>query len=386
MDVPTVRRSGTLSTDTGLTEIDFSRELTMDYESEAVLLTLLGQIQSKKTKTHKFMFAVDRQAPRLDLVNGAVVAGAVGAEVSVIVDHGTYFNDGDVIEVPDTYNDATHTNQLYVRSVSSNTLTCVAFDPATYGVCTIDDDVEIRRLTTATVEGGEGTTAKSILPNIYTQYVHKFEDYYRLTDIKEEDQQYTGPERTRLRENFRKKHVIDQEVAAFISKPVEDLSTATTPRRQMGGLESIITSNILNYGATLGDDELYDFMTLIHNPAYSAGSRRLVLASGDLLGSIQKLAKSGLRITPKDTTWGPSINVVHFAGKVWEFAEAPILSQYRPGWGVVIHPRFIRKRTFIPTKLRLNVQSNKATYIEDGWVSYWGLEVRMEESMGWIRP
>lgn len=391
---PTVYTGRPIATNTGTTiNVDFSRELTLDHESEAPLLTLLNKLRDEPVETYIYKFAVGRFAPRKSLANGAVVAGAVGASATLIVDNGEYFLVGDVIEVPSDHNDATHTNQLIVIDITGNTLTVKAYDPATYGVCTIDDNDEVRVISSAMKEGSSGRPSRQTVPTVYTNYVFSQEDYYDVTRLHAKDRQYTDPERVRLREEARKKHAVDGEYAAFFQKGVVDLTSGgtgggstTNPRYQMFGLESQITSNSLTYGAALTDAELYGLMTDIHSPMYSGGNKRLGLASGDLLEQINLMANAAIRITTKDTTWGPNITEVQFAGKVWQWIEAPALSDARAGWGFVVHPGFLKKRTMIPTMFEMNVQNPIDKFYKDGFYSVWSFETRLEEIMGFIKP
>jgi hypothetical protein len=368
--------------------IDFSSDLTLQHESEVPLITLLSKLKTAKTQTNEFKFAVGRFAPRTSTVSSTVTAGGVGATkvVNVAAGTGVYFVPGDVVEVLDDNNDATHTNQLYVVSISGDALTCRAYDPAIYGVAAIDAGVVIRRISSAMVEGSSGRASSQTVPTVYNQYCQSFEDYFDVTMIQAENRNYTGPERTRLREEARKKHAVDHEYAAFFSRKVKDTTTTGKPRYQMDGLIAQIVSNQLSYGASLADTELYDFMTDVHNPRYSGGNKRMVLTSGDLLGSVNKMANNAIRITTKDTTWGPNITEVQFAGKIWQFVEAPALSEARPGWGIVAHPSYMRRRDLIPTRYEMNVQNPIDKFYRDGFYSVWAIEVRLEEVFGIIKP
>lgn len=388
-DTPVVYSNRPIDTSIGTTgAIDFSSELTLDHESEVPLLTLSSKIPSQKTDYHEFKFAVDRFAPRTATTADDVVAGGVGASKTVTVAAGTgvYFTPGDTVEAEGALVDATHTEQLYVESIAGDVLTCYPYDPANLGIADIPNGSIIRRIAPAMKEGSSGTNSSQTVPTVYNQYVQSFEHYYDITRLQEADRQYTGPERSRLREQARKKHALDQEYALFLSKKVKDTRDATKPRYQMDGLIAQIKSNHLVYGATLESDDLFSFMVNVHNPAYSGGNRRMVLASMDLLASISKLAMSSIRITPKESSWGVNITEVAFAGVVWEFVLAPTLSEARPGWGVVIHPRYIKKRTFINTVYEMNVQNRIDKFSKDGFYTVMAIECRLEEIMGVIRP
>lgn len=375
-----------VSTDGTTINIDFSKDLVMDYESEAVLLTLMTKMKDEKVLTNEFKFPVGRRAPRSSTATAAVVATAATVTATLSVAAGELFVANDTIEVPeDGVNLGVTTNQLYVVSVSGDDLTVRGYDQS-LGVCAIAEGAIVNRISPAMKEASSGTESQQTEPTAYTQYCQSFEHYFELSRIQDANRQYTLPERARLREEARQKHVIDKEHAYFFQRKTKDTTTTGKPRFQMDGLIPQIQSNVLNYGAALSDTELYDFMTLVHNPAYSAGTKRLVFASGDLLGSINKLATNAIRITTSEKTWGPNITVVQFAGKTWEFVESPVLSAMRPGWGVVTHPRYMKKRTLIPTRYEMNVQNPIDKFMKDGFYSVDAIQVTMEEVFGLIRP
>jgi hypothetical protein len=385
--VPTVYYNRPVDSTAGTTiNVDFSKDLTLQHESEVPLLTLLSKLKTQKTETNEFKFAIGRFAPRTSTTTAGTVAAAVGATATVSVTAGSYFTPGDTIEAPSDYDDATHTSQLYVVSVSSNDLTCRAYDPATYGVCTIDSGAVIRRIAPGMIEGSSGTNSSQTVPTVYTQYCQSYEHYFDVTFIQDANRNYTGPERTRLREETRKKHAVDIEYSLFLQKKVKDTTTTGKPRYQQDGLIAQITSNVTNYGASLSDTELYDFMTDVHSPMYSGGNKRMVLASSDLLSDVNKMATNAIRITTRDTTWGPNITEVQFAGKVWQFVESPTLSEARPGWGVVIHPSYMKLRTLIPMWYEMNVQNPKDKFYQDGFYTVQAIEVRLEEVFGILKP
>lgn len=384
-DKPVVFYARPLDSTAGTTiNVDFSKDLILDYEQEAPLTTLLNKLKDETTETNEFKFAIGRMAPRSATITVAGGPGAVAGTVAITVDHGEYFVEGDVVEIPTDFNDATHTEQLYIQSVAGNVLTCRAYDPANFGVAQFALNALIRRISSGMIEGSDGRSSSQTVPTVYNQYCQSFEDYFDVTRIQAQNRQYVLAERARLREEARKKHVIDHEMAYWISKKVKDMTTAGKPRYQMGSVITQLVSNVLHYGATLTDAKLYDFMILVHNPMYTAGLKRLAFCSGDILSMIQKMALGGIRITPKETSWGVMITEVAFAGKIWEFVEAPMLTQNRPGQAVVTHPRYLKKRTLISTVYEMNVQNPIAKYYRDGFYSVDAVEQKLEEVFGLI--
>ena len=393
-DKPVVKRAA-ITAQTGTTiNIDFSAELTMDHESETPLLALVSKLKSAKVSTYNYKFAVDRFIPRTatNTTNVAATAAAAAQTITLSVTEAGYFNIYDVIELVGTAEDATHTAQCFITAatVGGTTLTAAPFDPA-LGVVAITSSTTVRRLFSSMVEGSSGRTSHQTVPTVYSQYIQIFEDYFDVTNVQAENRQYTIPERARLREDTRKKHALDQEYAFFFSKAISasssyiDTTNVTGYNRyQMSGIKDQISTNTMSYGDKLDQDELFNFITQIHNPAYTGGNKRLVFSSGTFLGAMNKLAAPSLRISTRESTWGVDISDVQFAGKVWSFVEAPILSEARDGHAAVLHPMFLRKRVFLPTTYKMNVQNPIDNFFRDGFVTSCAIEQRLEEVAGWI--
>lgn len=397
-DKPVVYTGRPVDSTAGTTiDIDFSSDLTLDHESEVPLLTLLSKLKDEAVLTHQFKFAVGRFAPRYDTATSQVSAGSVGASVTVPVTHPEYYLVGDIIEWPDTNNDATHINQGVITAISGSNLTvypaygvvATPTDPTTAGASQINSGVIVRVVASAMVEGSSGRPSRQTVPTVYFNYVQSFEDYFDVTRIQDKNRQYTHPERVRLREEVRKKHALDQEYALHLSHKAVDstlLGSTGKPSYRMDGMLNQLKTNSLSYGGSLDNDELFGFMTNVHNPMYTGGNKRMVLASGDLMRQVNSLATPALRISTKETTWGPDITEVQFAGKVWQFIEAPALSDARAGWGEVLHPLYMKKRTFQSTIYEMNVQNPIDKFIKDGFYSVISMEQRLEEIGGIIKP
>lgn len=386
-ELPVKYRDTPISSVYGTTiNIDFSADLTLDHESEVPLLTLLGKLKTAKTATHQFKFAVGRFAPRTSTTTAEVAATAVGTSATVPVADGTVFNVSDVVEVPDVNDDATHTSQLLITGITTNDLTCRPYKPATYGVSAIASGATVRKIFSAMIEGSSGRWSHQTVPTVYDQYIQIFEDYFDVTNVQAENRQYTQPERARLREEARKKHALDQEYALYLAKKVQDTSTTGKPRYQMDGLDAQTISWVLTYGDNLLETNLFDFIRKVHNPAYTGGNKRLVVSSLELISRVNKLITERMRATPRDTTWGPGVTDIQFGDKVWSFVEAPALSAARTGYGYVVHPMFLRKRVFMPTTYRMNVQNPIDNFFKDGFITAMALEQRLEEVAGKIKP
>ena len=406
-DIPVAYQNRPVDSSVGTTiNVDFSKDLTLDHESEVPLLALLSKLRQEATLTSYFKFAVDRFIPRTVQLNAAF-AGGSGAQTVTLVASGTtapasYFTNYDLCEMEQGIESATVTSVVYVVSVTNTTqLSVRAYDP-NKTISAIPSGANFRKIGSTVPENasyGSGAYYRppvNTVPTVYTQYIQTFEDYYSVSRIQNTNRQYTDPERSRLREMARKKHAVDQEYSMFLAKKITTTTNiingmdasvdSTKPRATMSGLIEQLQTNVLSYGGALEPLELYNFMTAVHAPQYTGGNKRIVLASADLLASVNNLASSALRVSIKDTTWGPNITTMQFAGRVWDFVEAPILSEARFGWGVVIHPMFLKRRNLIPTTFEMNVQNPIDKFYLDGFYTATAIEARMEEIFGLIKP
>lgn len=390
-DVPVIYQNQSILSTIGTTiNIDFSSKLTQDYEDVAPLLTLLGKLPDATTATNTFKFAINRIIPRsTTLASGSSVGASAGAEVTIAVTTDDYFNQLDKVEVLGGTENATHTSQGYITtSPTGNDLLVKPYD-VTKIFAAQSSGAIIRVISSRIAEGSTIRPAIQTVPTVYTQYCSTFEDAFQLSIEQAQNRQYTDPERTRLREEKRKRHVLDQENDGFFSRLSLDKSTATAPVYQMAGLEELITTNVITYnddGKGLSKEKLFNAMTKLHRPMYSAGNKRTVLGSADFISDTCKLADPAVRITPDTKKLGISITTLDFAGRSWDLIESPVLSEARPGEAYVLHLPNVRKRTFLPTVYKMNVQANDANYFKDAFRSTWGLELLLEEAMGRFKP
>lgn len=388
--VPDVFVLPVVSTQGTTNKVDFSQDLPMDYEDAFPFTVLQTRLADEKANNIEFKHAVGRQAPRHTTSTG-VAASAVSATQTLPVAFGEYFVAGDVIEVPDTNNDATHTNQLYVESVSGDNLTVRAYLTGTYGCATVDAGAKVTRLFSAVPEKHTGSAGQQTEPTVLTKYCGTFENDFSLSDTQRDIWQYTHPERTRLREEIRLKHLQDLETASFLSISAKDESTSTNPRYQMDGIINQIVTNVFQYGAEMDKDELYQYMQTIFAPAYSAGKSRLVFASAAFIANVNKLvdskANTSIRVQPDVKSWGPAINRIVFGPWSLDFVESPVLTAVRDGWAVVCVPRYMKTKTFQPTTYEMDIRTPGYHYFQDRFVTKKGLMITgPEETFAVIKP
>lgn len=371
--------------------IDYRTQLVKQRESAAPFLSLMLNINSQKTETHQFSGFETRPNPKKSALTADVAAGgSAGASITVPVTNGKYFAIGDIVKATgaSTGGDTTKTITGRVTAVSGNNLTVYPNDP-TLTIAGMSNGQTLQVWGSSYAQGALSATPTGVKPDQKTFYTQIFKHAYQVNRTQANNRLYGSPERDRLRGEKEIEHMIEIEKAMLNGDGTVDTTSDTDPRTNMTGLLNQFTSNIMSYGAELTEDELFDFMTTLHAPKYAPDgkmSKRMVLASADLIKFVNKIAIA--RSAPREmlTVYGVDVFKVVFANRTWEFVEDPVLSDFLPGWGVVFHPRYVKLREFRPTRLEANIQANDADYYKDQFLTELGLEVYLEELGGILRP
>ncbi len=394
---PTIVHNTSFSTSTGTggprIDIDYRMQLVKQRESAAPFLSLMLNINSNSTPTSEFRGFETRPNPKKSVVSGAVaVGGSANATVSVTVANGKVFAVGDIVKATgaSTGGDTTLTTTGIVTAVntSTNVLTVRPNDPALI-IAPISDGATLQVWGNSFAQGTTGATPKGIKPDLKTFYTQIFKNAYQVNKTQANNKLYGSPERDRLRGETEIEHLIEINKALYNGDGSVDTTNDTDPRTNLTGLLNQFTSNIMSYGAELSEDELFDFMTTLHAPKYAPDgkmSKRMVLASADIIKWVNKIAISRNAFREMITVYGVDVFKVTFANRTWEFIEDPILSDFLPGWAIVFHPRYVKLREFRSTRIEANIQANDADYIKDQFLTELGLEVYLEELGGIMRP
>ena len=393
---PTVIYNAALNTGSGSSgpriNIDYRTQLIRQRESAAPFISLMLNINSEGTKTHIFKTFQTRPNPKKGTLTLAVAQGSTaGATVSLVMTagQGSRFNIGDIVRGQySSGNGGTGiTLEGLVTGITTDTLTVQPNDPTlTIAAFNAGDTIQIWG--NSYMQGSLSANPSATIPELKTFYTGIFKQDYRVDKTLENDRLYGAPERDRVRGEKEIETLIEMEKQAIYGTGVLD-TTGTSPRTTMTGLLNQIQTNVLSYGSTLTGDSLFDFMTAVHAPKYATDgkmSRRMVLASADVLSQINKIALSNQRTLDMTTVYGCDVSKLVWAGRTWDFIEDPILSDFLPGWAIVFHPRYVKLREFRPTRLEANIQPNNADYIEDQFLTEIGVETQLEELHGVMHP
>jgi hypothetical protein len=370
--------------------IDYRMQLIRQRESAAPFLSLMLNINSEPTLTHEFRIFETRPNPQKALLASEGAAGATSTW-NVATGKGTYFQLGDILRGKDvTYDSATETQEAIITAITADALSVKANTntAAAKTLPVIPAGTMIQVWGNSFAQGTLSAKTNATVPLRRAFYTQIFKHSYKVTKTHANNRLYGAPERDRLRGEKEIAHIIDIEKSLLQSDGILDTS-GTEPRTTLTGLINQISTNVLEYGSTLTDDLYFDFMTSVHNYRYATDgklNRRLVIASSKVISDINKIALANRQVMDVTTLYGVDVSKMVWAGRIWDFVEDPILSDFLDGWAIVIQPRYIKLREFRPTVLDANIQPNDADYFLDQFMTELGLEVQLEELHGIIKP
>jgi hypothetical protein len=371
-------------------DIDYRMQLIKQRESAAPFLSFMLHLNSQATKTHVFKGFETRPNPKFGTVNGAVnaVAANTPATVTLVAGEEKRFAPGDLVIPKDTPADVSHSNVGRVSSVSTNTVVVYGNDTSLGWVGVADGEI-LQIWGRGHAQGMLSANPQATIPALKTFYTGIFKHAYSVDKTQENNRLYGAPERDRLRGEAEIEHIIEIEKQLLRGDGTVDLTTDTSPRTNITGILNQISSNVLSYGGALNKGDFFTFMSTLHAPKYATDgkmSRRLVIASADVLNMINSIALETNRTISVTEVYGMDVFKTQWMGRTWDFIEDPILSDFLPGWAVVFQPRYVKLREFRPTRLEANIQANDADYIKDQFLTEIGLEVQLEELHGVMHP
>lgn len=251
----------------------------------------------KKAVSTKFHWLEDQAKPRYDAVNNG--AGYNASATSIVVDHGAYFAQWDIILVSRTG------ERIRVDGVSTNTLTVTRGIGST--AAAINDNDELVLIGSAQPEGDTSKPSRSDNPSKITNHTQIFRTPFESTGSLLASAFQVAPADWPHQANKAGiEHAKDIEYAFnFGSK------SATTPGsnevRTTGGVLSFISTNQTDAGGDLSEAEFNAFMLQVMR----YGSRaKLAMASGVGVSALNKFPAAKQQTRNDETTYG--MNVTHY--------------------------------------------------------------------------
>lgn len=339
-------------------------------DPSAAPLTVLSKKASRKSAFNPKFEWIEKDLPaRWTAVNNG--AGYTAGDTAIVVDNGAYVSIGDVINIPRTG------ERVRVTNVVTNTLTIVRSVGTTAAAALLDND-DLQIIGNSYAEGASAGVEKShqeIYPFNYTQIVRT---PFGVTGTQNESENYTGPDKPRLRAEKSIEHMIDIERTVLFGEREIDTASTNNPIRYTGGFLFWATSNAKDFGGVMTEAELEDWCEdLFH---YTGGSdTRVIMAAPLPISVLDMLGVARLQLMPKDQTLGLSVKQFTTSHGTLMITKhrlletGPTSGQGYGGHMLAVEPnaltyRFMRNRD---TKLRMDIQANDL----DGWKDEYLTEV-----------
>lgn len=285
--------------------------------NEGPLITFLSRMKKRQACTSpRIEWYEDDYQARWAQNSATTVANNTGSTTVTVAD-GTLFVVGDIVAVPRALGNATAPELFRVTAIATNTLTVVR-DVGANGVDTISANAALTIIGSANEEGGALPAFRSTTPSSKITYTQIFRDTidFTKTMVAAKVYAYNGSERQREHMKKLKEHKIKLNRAALFGKASESLTGGPNgkPIRTTDGINSIISSNIVDAGGILNQKTFESFSRL----AFRYGSKeKLLLCAPIIKSAINDFAKGYLMVRPGETVLGVRVQKVTTAHGDW---------------------------------------------------------------------
>lgn len=315
---------------------------------------------------------------RWDQINNG--AGYAAGATSVVVDNAAYFRVGDIVNIVRTG------EKVLVGAVTTgtNTLDVQRGFGSTAAAAIVDND-DLQIIGNAFQEGDTSGTEMSHQETYLYNYTQIVRTPFGVTGSENESENYTGPDRARLRGEKSVMHMIDIERTFVFGErflaTTGSYATTNKPRRATGGFLYFAVSNVKDFGGVMTEPEVEDWCEQLF--LHTGGSdTRFVAASAKAISVFDQLGVGRLELVPSDKTLGMTIKQFVTGHGTLMLAKHRLL-EYGPsgqGYGghmLAVEPsnikyRYLRNRD---TKLRMDIQANDLDGFKDEYLSEVGFQL-----------
>ncbi|HET9672662.1 MAG TPA: DUF5309 family protein [Actinomycetota bacterium] len=339
-------------------------------DPSAAPLTVLSKKGSRQSAFNPKFEWIEKDLPaRWTAINNG--AGYAAGDTSLVVDNGAYVSIGDIINVPRTG------ERMRVTNVVTNTLTVVRSVGPTAAAALLDND-DLQIIGNAYAEGVGAGVEKSHVETYPFNFTQIVRTPFGVTGTQNESENYTGPDKPRLRAEKSIEHMIDLERTILFGERDIDTSSTNNPIRYTGGFLFWATSNVKDFGGVMTEAEIEDWCEdLFH---YTGGTDTRVVCAAPLpISVLDMLGVARLQLMPKDQVLGLTVRQFVTSHGTLMFTkhrlleDGPTSAQGFGGYMLAVDPnrlryRFMRNRD---TKLRMDIQANDL----DGWKDEYLTEV-----------
>lgn len=304
-----------------------------------------------------------------------------------MVDHAAYFSVGDIVNVARTG------EKMRVATVTTGTETLTvlrAVGSTTVAALVDNDDLQI--IGNAYWEGSLSGSEKSHIETYPYNYSQITRTPAGITGTEMNSENYTGPDRARLRMEKGIEHKIDLERTALFGERNIDTSgsaatngTTNNPLRYTGGLYYYLgtATNVKDAGGTLTEPELESWLQDVFNHTGSSQSR-LLLASPTVISVLDQLAAGRIMTSSGESTYGIAVKQWMTGHGTLNIVKDRLLeSGASLGYGYAgeawaldvkkLRMRYLRNRN---TQFHEDIQANDMDGVKDEYLTEAGWEIK----------
>lgn len=297
---------------------DVSNELALLFPNISPLITFFEQFAAKKKQPTSAMkyewYQSDYTATWASV--GNLPAGNSTASTALTVADGTLFVAGDLVAVPNAVGSSVVPEILRVTAVSSNVLTVVRGVGGTT-VDTIASAASLTILGPAYEEGSSRPAAKMVAPTNKYNYIQTFRKPFGFSRQAMASATYAAPGGDYEREKYAKarEHQKDINNAFIWGVASESLTGGPSgyPIRTTGGLNSVITTNVVDGGTTLTEAKFREFCRTVVT-AGGGSEVKYLLAAPLVADALDYWATSKLQMQITTNKYGLKIREVEMGG------------------------------------------------------------------------
>lgn len=268
----------------------------------AVLAFFARKLAKKAVIDPEFRWFEKSSPARYSAINYST--GYTAGQTSIVVDDGTVYRGGMVIQ------DATSGEQMYVSSVTTNTLTVVREWGTTSAPTTAANDSILVVVGNANAEGA--AVPASLTSDVVkkTNYCQIFRESIDVTNTEKSTELYAGgSDLNELRREHLRLHLLDIERAFLFGEPKEDTSIVGTtgPIRATAGAKYFMSTNVSDVSTSTGVLTQAIFEAWVRNIFAKGGQKKMALVSPLIASAINSWGAGKLVMYPKDKTFGIAI-------------------------------------------------------------------------------
>jgi hypothetical protein len=378
--MPPTIRAGQVATNEVLADqlvVDMGTEVFgYDPPGAPMMAFFTKRMKSKPARATTVNWMEDEPVPYWDQLNEALD----DSETTVSVDNGAYFQAGNLVKIVST------NEVMRVTGVASNDLTVTRGYIGTAAAAA--DDAYILNLSTAETEGDNSPQALATVKVKRSNYTQIVKTPVHMTATNMAVEHYNGDEWTYQQRKAGAAHARKWEEIALHGRKKEDLVTSAHPIRAAGGIDEIISTNVLDATGVLTESEFRAWLGSVFRYSVRPGRNvKLLMAGLEMINVINSWGLDKLRLnSTASQTYGMEVNTYQAGFGRLEVVYHPLLEAGYSGTGYILDPDGIAYRPLRNrgTRLQQNIQDNDEDGRKDQYITEATFQFALEKAFGKI--